>query len=88
MTANDLFYLADEEDGGGFYLVEKNYWNLHKCVCDHEFGKEIWKILPKRQEDTSGFSQTMESYFVYEPNPEEGLEILKSLGITEVFMEN
>lgn len=87
MVATDLFYLVDDEDGGGFYLVEKNYWNLHKYICDNEFGKEIWKILPKRTEETSGFYQTMESYFVYEPNPEKGLEILKSLGITEVFME-
>jgi len=95
MKAEDLYFMRGEEDEeGGFYLVTKEFWEANHYIDDNEMSRKFWNILPKMEIDGEfkpGFSQESESYFQYYEeglvqNDYKGLEILKSLGIKEVFM--
>jgi hypothetical protein len=90
MKASDLYFMRDQDDkSAGFFLVKKEYWKKNKHIDDHEFGKEIWDVLPHWQGGkTKGFEETAEGYFKYYEGLKErnnkGLEIICSLGIQEV----
>ena len=89
MKASDLYYMLGEHDeGGGIWLVEKDFWEKNLHINDVSFGKEIWKILPKWDGENDGFSQDMESHFEYREGERQktrkGIEFLQSLGIAQV----
>ena len=91
MKATDLYYMLNDE-GSGFYLVTKKFWNEKMYIDDRELTaqyQEIWEFLPKwKGEKSKGFSEEAEGFFRYHEGmrhkTKKGIQILKSLGIQQV----
>lgn len=73
-----LFSFNDAEDFGFLIsIVDKDYFDEHGCLSDHDLGDELWNVLP------NCLHEVMESTFETTASKEETRIRLIAAGLVE-----